>query len=297
LYDVARLFRDEVRALMDRLNIEPAEWWTEVVDLFLPEIKRAAQLQIRLGLGGIALVVRSELRNVRTRCYSILGERGLDFTVATGCERISYLFPDAGWLLKIGLSGIEPHSRLFCDVRPTLDELTRVLMLLDLPPSGRDAGAALLAATGAQRFRYFSVAPGDPLTLELYASREPESSREPSTLLELGALTGLRGDPRLEALCEMHAVMAPHGRQRYSIEIDGAGVLKGLKVEYSDTPMSAMAELVDELSASPVLARRRLELAARQMAMNVADHMTVRLEAQGPAQLSVYFNRLFSAVA
>ena len=297
MYDVARLFRDEVRGLIERLNIEPSYWWGEVIDLFLPEITRAAQLQVRLGLGAIALVVRSEVDSVRTRCYNLLGEHGLDFAVATGCERISELFPDAGWLLKIGLTGREPHSKLFCDRRLSLTELERVLDVLDLPASAIEGASALLHATGREAFRFFSVAPGSPVLLELYSARNPEPGHAPATLSELRDLVGFTDDPRAADLVQMHPALARHGRQRYSVELDGAGLRQGLKVEYSDTPVPSLSQLTEALSPSPALARRRLDITARHLGMAVADHVAVRLRADEATQLSVYFNRLYAAVA
>ncbi|GMV41994.1 MAG: hypothetical protein AMXMBFR64_37100 [Myxococcales bacterium] len=297
MYDVARLFRDEVRGLMDRLSTEPAEWWTEVSDLFLPEITRAAQIQVRLGLGGVALVVRSELHSARTRLYGLLGERGLDFKVASGCERLSDLFPDAGWLLKIGLCGLEPHSRLFCDERISLEELRRVLDILDLPAEGVEVGRALLDATGAPALRYFSVAPGDPVTLEICASRPPEPGGMPSTLDSLRSTAGLVEDDRFEAMREHHGALCRYGRQRYSLQLDGSGAMRGIKVEYADTPLDAMLPAVSNLAASPALSARRLQVAARYMAMKVADHLTVRVEGDGALELSVYYNRLYAVAA
>lgn len=297
MYDVARLFRDEVRGLMDRLSTEPAEWWTEVSSLFLPEITRATQLQVRLGLGGVALVVRSELDSARTRLYGLLGERGLDFKVASSCERLSVLFPDAGWLVKIGLCGLEPHSRLFCDERIGLEDLDRVLHILGLSQAGADAGRVLLDATGAQTLRYFSVAPGSPVSVELYASRPPEPGAIPTTLDALRSIAGLDGDDRFDALREQHARLCPYGRQRYSLRFDGSGVVKGIKVEYADTPLDAMLPALRGLAASPEMASRRLQVAARYMAMKVADHLTVRIEGDGAPELSVYFNRLYAVAA
>lgn len=297
MYDVARLFRDEVRGLMDKLNTEPAEWWAEVSDLFLPEITRAAQLQVRLGLGGIALVVRSELGSARTRLYGLLGERGLDFSVATGCERVSTLFPEAGWLVKIGLCGVEPHSRLFCDERIGLTQLGRAFELLDLPADNLDVARALLEATGAHQLRFFSVAPGDPVTVELYASRPPEPGGATTTLDALCEVAGLEGDARFQALRQVHGVVASYGRQRYCLQVDGAGAVRGIKVEYADTPIDAMNRVVEAMSASPTLATRRLQVAGRYLAMKMADHLTVRIEGDGPPELSVYFNRLYAHAA
>lgn len=297
MYDVARLFRDEVRGLMDKLNTEPAEWWAEVSGLFLPEITRAAQLQVRLGLGGIALVVRSELVSARTRLYGLLGERGLDFSVATGCERVSSLFPDAGWLVKIGLCGLEPHSRLFCDERIGLRQLGQVFDVLDLPPDGLDVARTLLEATGAHHLRFFALAPGAPVSVELYASRPPEPGGSTSTLDSLREVAGMDGDPRFALLRELHGAVARSGRQRYCVQVDGGGPVRGIKVEYADTPLDVMLPVVEAMAASPALAVRRLQVASRYLALKTADHLTIRIEGDGPPELSVYFNRLYAHAA
>jgi hypothetical protein len=298
MYDIGGVVRDEMEALMKHLALPASPWWDHVPTAFEPELSHPTQVQLRLDSSFLALVLRSHFSSLRHRCYQLLAERSLSFAVASGCERISRRHPDAAWLLKLGVTGNEPHAKLYFDLRHNLEELGDMLLDLGLDQAtGLRAAEGLLAATGAEKLRCLSVAPGRPLRAELYVSRPPEPGGAANSLRALGRLVGMESDETFEALVELHPRLSLAGRQRYAVGVDGDGLRDGIKVSYADVDAGGVAALLDALTPAPVMARRRFVIANRELASEGLDHVSVRLRSGRPAHITAYYNRSYAAVA
>jgi hypothetical protein len=222
----------------------------------------------------------------------------LSFAVASGCERISKRHPEAAWLLKLAVSGQQPHAKLYLDRKLSLDELESVAADLSVPTGAvLDAARTLLNATGAQQLRCLSVAPGEPLRLELYASRRGGLEGSLDSLHAVAEGARMIYDPSFEALRDVHAELSVGGKQRFSLGVDGRGIRVGFKVGYSDMSARALAEALNVLPPAPALAAFRLKVSGEFFGHSAFDHLSVRLKADRPIHLTAYFNRQWAAVA
>lgn len=298
MYDVGGACRSELEKLLQRHGMTPADWWAQVPEVFEPELSHPTQVQVRLDSGFAALILRSHFGSLRTRCYHLLAERSLSFTVASACERISRRHPEDAWMLKLAISGAEPYAKLYFDRRLTLQELEPIATDLGLSTKSVMAAAEkLLEATGADRLRCISVAPGGPVRVELYASCHGELGGDRDTLQALADLTRASYDPSFEALAAAHTSLSGRGRQRYSIGLDGRGVREGLKAGYTDMSESTLAKAIELLTPAPLIAQRRLRTAREVLGSETVDHLSVRLRPGRPIHVTTYFNRTWAGVA
>ena len=298
MHPAGTTFRKELGVLMEALAISPGDWYPNVATLFEHELSHPIKVQLRLDASFLAVVARSHLASVRSRLYRVLGDEFLDFQVASACENVSKRFPEAAWLVKLSLSGQGPHAKLALDRRLDLTELEGVLECLKVPvDKGISATAALLDSVGVDTVRRVSASPGRPIRVEVYAEHEAEPGGGASVIEALAAQTGLEGDSALAALREHHQTMCRYGQQRYTIGFDENGLRNGLKIEYADVPAADLGVLIDALIPAPTMARRRLQVVGRTLALKVLDHVSVRLRSELPVHMTAYFNRSYAAVA
>lgn len=298
MWDVGSSCRADIGRFLDELGLKPASWWDQIPNVFEPELASPTQVQVRLDAGFVALGLRSHYGSLRLRCYRLLGDDSLDFSVASGCERLSKRFPEDAWGLKLAISGIGARAKFYLDRRLTLDEMEGVAEDLGLPPRTLiRATRDLLEAAQTDRLRWLSVASGDPMRVELYTSC-PERPGGATDILEaVGDRTRMLDDPSLEALMEAHRRLASAGRQRYCIGVDGRGIRDGLKTGYEDVRAEDLKHLLDAVAPAPAIAQRRMRITNGSLGSDLMDHVSVRLRPGMPAHITAYYNRTWASVA
>lgn len=291
-------FLEEAKLLLETLGVQEAPWLSRTSSLFGAELRSPSQFQVRLDASFVGLVVRSVGADIRSHMYALLSESHLDFQVASRCEDLAKLYPDAGWMGKISLSGADMHAKLFMEQILNLEEVAAVLSVLEVPGDvGRHVAEGMLGALGISDIHRISASPGEPVRAEIYGYRGDEPGGGVNSLPALLEMAQLSEEPEAEALLELHQGGSRIGGQRYVVGMDGRGMRTGLKVEYTEPSSEFMEALVHALVPGPIFGMRRLKNTQVALGGQEVDHVSVRLRPGRPAHLTVYFDRSFLSVA
>jgi len=291
-------FLGEAKLLLKTLGVQEAPWLNRASDLFRTELRATSQFQVRLDASFVGLVVRSQGGDIRSHMYALLADRHLDFQVASRCEDLAKRFPDAPWMAKVSLGGAELHAKLFMDQPLSVRDTTDALSLLEVPPDvGGSVADTLVQTLGITQVRRLSASPGEPVRAEIYGGRDQMPGGGENPLPGLLQMTGLEGDPSAAELLRVHDEGARHSRQRYVVGLDGRGMRKGLKVEYTHPTDAVMNELIEAFVPAPIFGQRRLKNTMGALGGQSVDHVSVRLRPGRPPHLTVYFDRSFLSVA
>jgi len=284
--------------LLEALRVGEAAWLRDIGHVFEPELSEPMQVQIRIDASLVAVTLKSNHTSIRSRFYGLMGDQALNFAAAAGCERLGRAFPDGNWRVKLAVSGEAPHAKLYMERPMDSTEIVEAASCL-LVEKDVVLGASQLLMEVAETdyIERISAAPGHPIRMELYTSRGPAPGGGSRFHDQLKVPTGLEDCPSLHELARVHGDLCQFGRQRYMIAVDGRGRRDGLKVEYSDVPIEVLGPIINVLTEAPMMAQRRLTISQRTLAMEVLDHLSVRLRVGRPPHLTAYFNRSFAAVA
>ena len=267
-------------------------------DLFRTELRATSQFQVRLDASFVGVVVRSQGGDIRSHMYALLADRHLDFQVASRCEDLAKRFPDAPWMAKVSLGGTELHAKLFMDYPLSVQDAADALTLLEVPADvGGSVADTFAQCLGIDHIQRLSASPGEPVRAEIYGEREQSPGGGENPLPALLQMTGLEGDPGAEDLLRVHENGARLSGQRYVVGLDGRGMRKGLKVEYTHPCDSVMEELIEAFVPAPIFGQRRLKNTMGALGLQPVDHVSVRLRPGRPPHLTVYFDRSFLSVA
>ena len=298
MFGVGQAFRGEAKRLMETMGLVESPLFKDVSTLFERELSQSLTMQLRFDASFLAVLVRSDAPDLRSRLYSLLGSHNIDFPVASGCENIAREFPHSQWGLKAAISGELPHAKLSLDRVLDRDEVLEALAILDIPKgSSIQALEALEEMTGTTQIRRLSLSPGKPIRVELFAEHDPTPGGSARIPQVLGAMTGLTDDPDLASLVRLDRDLVQHGKQAFVVGLDSRGIRQGLKVEYANVPTEGVEPLLAEMTSAPMFAQRRLQIARRELSIPFLDHLSVRLRSGRPAHLTGYFARSHVSVA